>query len=128
VGTRLEDVVDRLAGYDRLVEVGVGRRADVAGALAAAGCSVTATDVVAREVPEGVDFVVDDVLAPDSAVYADADCVYALNCPPELHRPLVAVAEGAGAACAFTTLGGDQPVVPVERDPIVDDVVFWARR
>jgi hypothetical protein len=128
VGTRLAALVDRLAGYDRLVEVGVGRRADVAAALVAAGCSVTATDVVARAVPEGVDVVVDDVLAPDPAVYADADCVYALNCPPELHRPLVAVAAGAGAACAFTTLGGDQPVVPVEREPVTDDTLFWARR
>jgi hypothetical protein len=128
VGTRLGDLVDRLAGYERLVEVGVGRRADVAGALAAAGCTVTATDVVARAVPDGVRFVVDDVLDPDPAVYADAACVYALNVPPELHRPLVAVAKDAGAACAFTTLGGDQPTVPVERDPITDDVVYWVRR
>ncbi|PSQ07851.1 hypothetical protein BRC97_02640 [Halobacteriales archaeon QS_6_71_20] len=104
-----------LRRFPRLCEVGVGRRPEVAAALAAASCAVVATDVVARETPDGVRFVRDDVVAaadrdPPGEQYR-VDCVYALNCPPELHRPLARVAGRTGAACAFTTLGGDPPGV-----------------
>jgi hypothetical protein len=67
-----------------------------------------------------VRFVRDDVVsraggdAPLGPTYA-VDAVYALNLPPELHRPTRDVAHAAGADCLFTTLGGDQPLVPVER-------------
>ncbi|MFB6069105.1 MAG: UPF0146 family protein [Halobacterium sp.] len=120
-------VADVLAGFDRLVEVGVGRRVDVASALAERGCAVTATDVYEREVPDGVAFVVDDVTDPDRGVYEGADAVYALNCPPELHRALVDVADAVDAACAFTTLGGDQPAVPVDRRTVANDTLYVAR-
>ncbi|MFC3478102.1 hypothetical protein LT972_12850 [Halobacterium litoreum] len=120
------NVADVLAEYDELVEVGVGRRTGVARDLTERGCSVTATDVYEREVPEGVGFVVDDVTDPDAAVYEGADAVYALNCPPELHRPLRDVAERAGADCLFTTLGGDQPAVPVARVTVATGTVFVA--
>jgi len=112
------EIVDRLARHERVVEVGIGRRPDVAAALAERGVDVSATDVVTRDVPESVGFVEDDVTDPDPAVYADADAVYALNCPPELHRPLWAVSVDADAVCYFTTLGGDQPTVPVEREQL----------
>ena len=111
-------LVDRLAVFDRVVEVGVGRRPDVARRLAQRGVTVVATDITEREVPAGVQFVVDNITAPDPGVYDDADAVYALNCPPELHRPLRTVAGDAGAICYFTTLGGDQPTVPVEREQL----------
>ncbi|UHH25484.1 UPF0146 family protein [Halobacterium noricense] len=120
-------VVDVLAGYERLVEVGVGKRPDVAAELAARGRDVTATDVHEREVPENVAFVRDDVTDPEPSVYADADAVYALNCPPELHSALVAVAEAADAACLFTTLGGDQPAVPVKRRTVASGTLYVAR-
>jgi uncharacterized UPF0146 family protein len=107
-----------LSRFDAVVEVGVGRRLDVAAALAERGVAVTATDVVEREVPSAVQFVVDDVTDPDAGVYADADAVYALNVPPELHRPLRAVARDHDAVCLFTTLGGDQPAVPVDREQL----------
>ncbi|QLC33551.1 hypothetical protein EFA46_004825 [Halarchaeum sp. CBA1220] len=127
MGETLRDaLVEEFAEYDVLVEVGVGRRPDVAGELAARGCDVRATDVVARETPPGVAFVRDDVTDPDGGVYADADAVYALNCPPELHRPLRAVARDAGADCLFTTLGLDQPAVPVERRGVRGETVFVA--
>nr|WP_193570752.1 UPF0146 family protein [Halorubellus sp. JP-L1] len=105
-------LADRLDDYDVLVEVGVGCRHAVAAALADRGRTVTATDVRPRSVPEGVAFVVDDVTTPDHSVYADADVVYALNCPPELQRALVDVARSVGADAAFTTLGADPAVVP----------------
>ena len=118
---------DYLSGYDRVVEIGVGRRTDLAARLVQAGLSVTATDVYPREVPDGVRFVRDDIVDPDPAVYADADAVYARNLPPELHRPALEAARGADAAFLFTTLGGDQPAIPVERKTIREGTLYVAR-
>ncbi|NHN65084.1 MULTISPECIES: UPF0146 family protein [Haloarcula] len=111
-------LVDRLASVDSVVEVGIGNHPDVADALAERGVDVTATDIVEREAPDGVRFVVDDILKPDRSVYVDADIVFARNLPPELHRPTLTVAEAVGAAFWFTTLGGDQPTVAVEREQL----------
>jgi len=119
-------LADRLARYDRVVEVGIGRRTDVAAALAARGLGVVATDVRERSVPDGVTFVRDDVTDPDLAAYADAEAVYALNAPPELHWPLRDAAERADADLLFTTLGGDEPAVPVERETIPGDTLYRA--
>jgi len=120
------DVAEVLAGYDVLVEVGVGRRTAVASALVDRDCVVTATDIADREVPAGVRFVVDDVTDPDPAVYEGADAVYALRCPPELQRDLVSVAERAGADCLFTTLGGDPVVVPADPTTVASGTLFAA--
>ncbi|WP_293029887.1 UPF0146 family protein [Natronococcus sp.] len=117
---------DHLAAYDRVVEVGVGRRTDLAATLTDAGVSVTATDVTRREVPDGVRFVRDDVVDPDLAVYEDAEAIYARNLPPELHRPTLEVAERVGADFLFTTLGGDQPAVPVERRTVREGTLYVA--
>ncbi|MDQ2051119.1 UPF0146 family protein [Natronolimnohabitans sp. A-GB9] len=116
-----------LADYDRVVEIGIGRRTDVAATLVDRGVTVTATDVYDRAVPDGVRFVRDDVVDPESAIYADADAIYALNLPPELHRPALEVACGADAAFLFTTLGGDQPTVPVERRTLERETLYVAR-
>jgi len=117
-------VVDRLSDYDRVVEIGIGRRVAVARALAAAGVAVTATDIHEREVPAGVTFVRDDVTDPTPAVYEAAAALYALNLPPELHRPSADLAATVGADLFFTTLGGDQPTVPVTREPIPGETLF----
>jgi uncharacterized UPF0146 family protein len=117
-------LVDRLARYDELTEVGVGNRPDVAAALADRGCSVTATDLYDRTVPAPVEFVRDDVTDPDPALYADADAVYALNCPPELQEPLVNAATAAGADCLFTTLGGDPAVVDATPETLPTETLF----
>jgi len=121
------EVVEVLAGYEELVEVGVGRRVEVATTLADRGRTVTATDVVEREVPAAVNFVVDDVTDPDASVYGAADAVYALRCPPELQRALVAVAERAAADCLFTTLGGDPVVVDAEPTTVASGTLFVTR-
>ncbi|SDW38577.1 hypothetical protein SAMN05443574_10345 [Haloarcula vallismortis] len=113
-----DPLVDRLASVDSVVEVGIGNRPDIAGALADRGVDVTATDIVDREVPEEVRFVVDDILNPDRSLYEDADVVFARNLPPELHRPTLAVANAVEAAFWFTTLGGDQPTVGVDREQL----------
>jgi len=113
-----DPLADRLASVDSVVEVGIGNHPDIAGRLAERGVDVTATDIVERAVPEAVTFVVDDVLDPDQSVYAGCDIVFARNSPPELHRPTLAVANAVGAAFWFTTLGGDQPTVAVEREQL----------
>ena len=123
----LDALVARFAEFDAAVEVGVGRRTVVADALAETGIDVTATDRRVRSVPEPVRFVVDDVTDPDPSVYAGAELVYALNLPPELHRPTLAAAREAGAAFMFTTLGTDQPLVPVERETLPAETLFVAR-
>ncbi|ELZ11606.1 hypothetical protein C479_07076 [Halovivax asiaticus JCM 14624] len=125
--TPLDDaLVDRLSAYERVVEVGIGRRTEVAASLAERGVAVTATDVYDRSVPADVDFVRDDVLAPDLTVYDGAGAIYALNLPPELHRPVAEVATDAGADFLFTTLGGDRPQLPVARESLPVGTLFVA--
>ncbi|WP_218780618.1 UPF0146 family protein [Halorarum halophilum] len=108
-------VVELLARYHTVCEVGVGRRPEVAAALAARDRSVTATDVHDRETPAGVRFVRDDVVEAsrrdDPGDHYRADAIYGLNLPTELHRPTLAVARRVDADCLFTTLGGDPPAV-----------------
>jgi len=120
-------LVERLGSFDPLVEVGIGNRNDVAAALAEEGHTVTATDVHDRSVPDGVAFVRDDVTDPDESVYEDAETVYALNSPPELHRPLMELGRAVDAAVLFTTLGADQPTVPVERETLPGETLYRVR-
>lgn len=119
-------VADRLAAFDRVVEVGIGRRTDVAARLAERGVAVTATDVVARPVPPGVTFVRDDATDPDPGVYADADAVYALACPPDLQGPVADLARRVDAAFRFTTLGTDPAVVPARPETVPGGTLFRA--
>lgn len=121
-----EAIVDRLT-REHVVEVGIGRRTDVASALAARGTAVVATDVHPREVPEDVEFVLDDVIEPTLSVYEGADLLYALNLPPELHRPGRAVARRVGAEFRFTTLGSDEPAIAVERTSLADETLYAPR-
>jgi uncharacterized UPF0146 family protein len=117
-------LVDRLARYDELIEVGVGDRPGVAAALAERGRRVTATDLHERSVPASVRFVRDDVTDPDPSLYAGAEAVYALNCPPELQGPLADVATAAGADCLFTTLGADPAVVDATPETLPAGTLF----
>ncbi|KTG10790.1 hypothetical protein AUR64_06255 [Haloprofundus marisrubri] len=122
-------LVSRLSTYDSLCEVGVGRRPDVARALADAGCAVTATDVREFPVPDGVRFVRDDIVTASESTPGDhyrVDALYALNLPPELHRPFRAVARAVSADCLFTTLGFDEPTVPVRREQLDGETLYVA--
>ncbi len=118
-------LVGRLATADSVVEVGIGNRPDVAAALADRGVDVTATDITPRSVPDGVIFVEDDVTDPELTVYEGTDVVFARNLPPELHGPAREVARRVGADFWFTTLGGDQPAVPVEREQLDGRVTLF---
>ncbi|WP_191967149.1 MULTISPECIES: UPF0146 family protein [Haloferax] len=123
-------LVTRLREYDRVVEVGVGRASSVAAELAAHGVDVTAVDVYDVPVPEGVRFVRDDVVAraddPELGPYEGVDAIYALNIPVELHAPTARVARRAGAEFLFTTLGFDEPSIPVRRESIPGDTLYVA--
>jgi len=146
-------LVDELAEHDRLVEVGVGDRLAVARALAERGCRVVAVDVdpgdrsraAAQEVrDEAVDgsirvrrgdvlALADQVSGSETAPLADADgrvaidAVYACNLPAELQRPTVALADRLDATCVFTTLGFEEPVVPVRRRFVSGTALYVAR-
>ncbi|MFB6184436.1 MAG: UPF0146 family protein [Haloarculaceae archaeon] len=122
----VDAIAARLEDFECVVEVGIGNRTAVAAELLARGVAVTATDVYERPVPDGVRFVRDDVTDPTPSVYADAGAVYALNLPPELHRPTRAVARNVDAAFLFTTLGGDEPTVPVAREQLPGDTMYEA--
>ena len=124
---RNSELLETLSDYDRVVEVGIGRRTDVAAALADCGVDVIATDVHDRKSPANVRFVPDNVVDPNLDLYADADAIYALNLPPELHRPTLDIAREADADFLFTTLGGDQPAVPVERRTVDAGTLYVAR-
>lgn len=112
--SRTTALVDHLSQYRHLVEVGIGNRTAIAAGLVERGCSVVATDIVDRSVPDGIQFVRDDITEPDLSIYQDADLLYALRCPPELHRPLCRVGAQVDVPVRFTTLGTDPPAVPVE--------------
>jgi len=120
-------LADRLAQYAAVVEIGVGRRPDLAAALADRGAAVTATDIEPRETPPEVTFVRDDVTDPTVAVYADAEALVARNLPPELQRPAAELADRADADFLFTTLGGDPATVPVRRETLPGETLFVYR-
>ncbi|GAB7012145.1 UPF0146 family protein [Halolamina salina] len=112
-------IVRQLRGEERVLEVGIGNRTGVAARLADAGVDVRATDVRPVTVPEGVRFRVEDVTAVDEPdVFHQVDTVYALNCPAELHRPIRDLAAAVGATFRFTTLGYEEPSIPVERETL----------
>jgi hypothetical protein len=142
-----EAVARRLADYDSVLEVGVGRRPEVAAALDASGLDVTAVDVREFAVPERVAFVQEDVVkraaglpdaraGPEPAGVEGAEnlppryrveAIYALNLPPELHRPTAAIARAVDAAFLFTTLGGDPATVPVRVETLERETLYVAR-
>ncbi|RLM53377.1 hypothetical protein DVK02_14430 [Halobellus sp. Atlit-31R] len=125
-------LVERFSPYGAVVEVGIGRRPEVAAAVADTGASVTATDVADVDVPPSVSFVRDDVVAAserdDPGDWYRADLVYGLNLPPELHRPALDVARAVDADFLFTTLGYDQPAVPCAAESLAGRETLYVGR
>ncbi|GAB6879717.1 hypothetical protein JCM17823_19910 [Halorubrum gandharaense] len=144
-------LVDALADFDRLLEVGVGTRPEVARELAARGREVVAIDVRAEALPAppGPDpeseaapgslrFAVGDVLAladsldpagdlggtVNGGLGGPFDAVYACNLPAELQRPTRKLAHRLDATFAFTTLGFEEPVVPAERRTVGRETLY----
>jgi uncharacterized UPF0146 family protein len=119
-------IVSRLADATAVAEVAIGERTDVAAALAERGVAVLATDVRDRSVPAGVRFVRDDLTEPDASLYRGAEVVFAQNLPGELQRPALELAETVGADFVFTTLGAEEPVVPVVRETVPGETLYRA--
>ena len=144
-------LVEELARRDRLLEVGVGDRPGVARALAERGRDIVAVDVAVGErtraaasetegsaVAGSLRVVEADVLALAEAASEETgrdvdeitdgfDAVYACNLPAELQRPTLALAERLNAACLFTTLGFEEPTVPVRRRSLSGTTLYVAR-
>ncbi|MFC7187988.1 UPF0146 family protein [Halorubrum yunnanense] len=144
-------LVEELARHDRLLEVGVGDRPGVARSLAERGRGVVAIDVAVgeaaiaaasetegSEVAGSLRVVEADVLALAEATDGETgtaldgttggfDAVYACNLPAELQRPTAALADRLGAECVFTTLGFEEPTVPVRRKSLPEATVYVAR-
>ena len=123
----VDTLANHLERYGHVVEIGIGRRSAVAAELVDRGVAVTATDIVERQTPAGVSFHRDDVTDPDCAVYDGADALFAQNLPGELHAPVTRLARTVDAACLFTTLGGEQPLVDVERETLPRETLFVVR-
>lgn len=121
----ISGLVSRFGGYSRVVEVGIGRNPAVAAGLLES-CAVKATDIVPCPVPDGVEFVIDDVTDPSPGVYSGCELVYGLNLPPDLHMAVARCAARFGADFAFTTLGFDPPVVAVSPESVPGETVYWA--
>ncbi|WP_280587029.1 UPF0146 family protein [Halorubrum sp. Boch-26] len=144
-------LVEELADHERLLEVGVGDRPEVARSLAERGRDVVAVDIAGGErtlaaasetggptVAGSLRAVEADVLALAEATDGESesvlggtsgefDAVYACNLPAELQRPTVALAERLDAACLFTTLGFEEPTVSVRRRSLSGTTVYVAR-
>jgi uncharacterized UPF0146 family protein len=136
-------LVSRFSAYDSAVEIGIGRRPEVAAALAAEGVDVAATDVHdvrgtgsdsddEVDVPPSVSFVVDDVVDASERDHPgetyEADLVYGLNLPPELHRPVLDVARAVDADFLFTTLGYDAAAVPCSSESLAGGETLYVAR
>ncbi|ELZ43865.1 hypothetical protein C463_09374 [Halorubrum californiense DSM 19288] len=152
-------LVAALDRYERLIEVGIGRRPEVARALAERAREVVAVDVGVSEAARDAatetrastagslrvvtadvtalatddDRAMRDGLGLGASGEADSDAlavdaVYARNLPAELQRPTVALAERLDAACLFTTLGFEEPVVDVRRRSGESETVVYVAR
>ncbi|WP_066411794.1 UPF0146 family protein [Halorubrum aethiopicum] len=139
-------LVAELDRFDRLLEVGCGDRLGVARNLADRGRDVIAIDVEvdgsgdedprvdgSLRVRRGDVVALADAADPSSALAignedaAGVDAVYARRLPAELQRPALELATRLDAACLFTTLGFEEPVVPVRRRSIPGTTLYVAR-
>lgn len=122
-------LVTRLSDFETLLEVGIGRRHDVARELADRGADVRAIDIHPVDPPDGVRVRVADVHEvdrDDPDPFFQVEAVYSLNCPPELQRPVHDLARAVDARFLFTTLGFDEPDIPVEREQVDDEILYVA--
>ena len=84
---------------EKIIEVGVGKVPTVAIELRRKlpDCVLIVTDIAEPpELPEGIDFVRDDITCPDVRLFDGAGLVYSIRPPPELLLHLIGVANTAG--------------------------------
>lgn len=122
---RTESAIDLLGRPETAVELAIGNRDEFAVTLAAEGVSVVATDIAPCETSDAIQFVRDDLRDPEMALYEAADVLYARRLPAELQAAAAALAERVACPLYFTTLGFEEPVIPVER--IQTEATVWYR-
>ncbi len=106
--TLLGEFISKNYAPQMIVEVGIGKKWEVAIQLSAAGFEVIATDVMDIN-PRGFDFVKDDITDPDMSVYENVGLVYSIRPPPELFSSIIDVARSAGADCLIRPLSNEFP-------------------
>lgn len=81
---RIEGLVDFIAGrYHNVAKIGIGRFPDVIFALLDRGVDVFATDIYPFFY-KGIKVFRDDVLSPDTSMFAGIELIYSMRPPPEL--------------------------------------------
>lgn len=131
------EIATELAVYDSLLEVGIGRRPEVATELADAGCSVIAIDTNPETVSAATSRIPPSVTVREADIIALAnrdsvpdvyhvDAVYGVNLPGELQTPAKTLAARIDADFIFTTLGFEEPLVPVEQRSLDNSVLYVA--
>lgn len=113
-----------LRDYRCVLEVGIGRRFDLAEALVSEGIEVYAVDIKPIEAPSTIEIHAGDVRTIDPDRFDGVDAIYARRLPPELHRPTARLAKRLGVPFMFTTLGGDPPTLPVSVHTGSHETVF----
>ncbi|MFA9515875.1 UPF0146 family protein [Halopenitus sp. H-Gu1] len=120
-----------------VLEIGIGRRSEVARVLVADGHRVVAIDVVDRSVPDAVAFARLDVhdlatspsplqALPIAADESSVAVVFGQNLPAELQPATARLAERLDAVAAFTTLGFEDPSpsLRVERRTVGPETLY----
>lgn len=106
--TLLAEFISKNYDPQVVVEVGIGKKWEVAIQLSTAGFKVIATDVMDIN-PRGLDFVKDDITNPEMIIYRKAGLIYSIRPPPELFSSIIDVARSAGADCLIRPLGNEFP-------------------
>ena len=90
----VEYIINNYQGAQKIVEVGVGSRSGVLEELdKALDAQVIGTDIK----PDDPEIVADDITNPDLRIYENADIIYSLRLPIELHPYIEKVANIAGS-------------------------------
>ncbi|MEE8358486.1 MAG: UPF0146 family protein [Candidatus Hydrothermarchaeales archaeon] len=90
----VEYIINNYQGAQKIIEVGVGSRSDVLEELdKALDAQVIGTDIK----PDDPKIVADDITNPDLRIYENADLIYSLRLPIELHPYIEKVANIAGS-------------------------------
>ena len=100
-----EFIADRYSG--KVVEVGIGHNHCVAELLVGKGFKVVATDLRQIDVPDGVEFFIDDVTNPNLRIYEGASLIYSLRPPLELYPYIVSIAKAVNADCLIRPFGNE---------------------
>lgn len=106
--TPLADFISKNYDPQVVVEVGIGKKWDVAIQLSTAGFKVIGTDVMDIS-PRGFEFVKDDITDPDMNVYRNAGLIYSIRPPPELFSCIIDLTRSVGVDCLIRPLGNEFP-------------------